>query len=116
MFILAGICSIVMAALNNILSFDMDFVLQILICASVVTGGEYLVGITLNADHSIWDYRGLWGTFSNGQLNVVFILAWVGLSAFGIILFDYIEWRWLHTQPKAYYRFRFISNKKFEFY
>ena len=51
----------------------------------------------------MWDYRGLPGTFADGQLNLLFCLAWVMLSFVGIPLLDYIEWKFMNVEPKPYY-------------
>ena len=103
MFILAGCCSVVMAGLNNIFSYNMPFELQVLISSFACIAGEYLVGITLNQNFTIWDYRGMWGTFASGQLNIFYCLAWVALSIFGIPMLDYVEWRFFDDETKPYY-------------
>ena len=102
MMILAGCCSLVMAGLNNVFSFDMPFELQVAISSAACICGEYLVGITMNQNFTIWDYRNMWGTFAGGQLNVIFCAAWVLLSIIGIPLLDYMEWKFLNGE-KPYY-------------
>jgi hypothetical protein len=111
MFILAGCCSLVMAWVNDNLSYDMPFWKQVVIASAACIGGEYLTGIIANRQFNIWDYRGLWGTFAGGQLNIVFCLAWVFLSIIGIPLMDYIEWKFLGDETKPYY---IICGKKIE--
>lgn len=113
MFLLAGCCSLIMAGLNNIFSFDMPFLLQIMMsgCACII--GEYIFGLLFNGDFTIWDYRGLPGTFANGQLNVLFCILWLLLSAIGIPIMDYVEWKYFKEEPKPYY---IIFGKKVYFY
>ena len=48
-----------------------------------ITGLEYLIGVTLNRRHRIWDYRKRWMNLQ-GQICPAFALAWCGLS--GIVL------------------------------
>ena len=108
MYVLAGFCSIIMAGLNNIFSFNMPFWLQVLLASASCIGGEYVTGMLVNQDFSIWDYRNLPLTFANGQLNAIFCLAWVGISIIGIPLLDYVEWRFMKSGEKPYY----IINKK----
>lgn len=113
MFVLAGCCSLVMAWINNIISYDMEFIQQILLASFACISGEWLTGIIANQNFTIWDYRGLWGTFAGGQLNIIFCLFWVVLSAIGIPLMDYIEWKFLGDKTKPYY---IIFGKKIYFY
>lgn len=44
-----------------------------------ITGLEYLMGVTLNRRHRIWDYRKRWMNLQ-GQICPAFALAWCGLS------------------------------------
>lgn len=113
MFVLAGFCSLIMAGLNNKFSYDMPFELQVLLSAAACILGEYVTGILVNRDFSIWDYRGMAGTFAGGQLNIFFCLAWVALSIIGIPLLDFVEWKYLGDEVKPYY---IICGKKIYLY
>lgn len=103
MYILAGFCSVIMAGLNDLFSFDMQFPLQVSIASIACIFGEYITGLLVNQNFEIWDYRNLPGTFANDQLNIVFCLAWFGLSIIGIPLLDYVEWKIMKQEPKPYY-------------
>lgn len=103
MYILAGFCSVIMAGLNDLFSFDMQFPLQVGVASVACIFGEYITGLLVNQNFEIWDYRDLPGTFADGQLNVVFCLAWFGLSIIGIPLLDYVEWKFMKQEPKPYY-------------
>ena len=60
MFLLAGFAGLFFIdGLNDMFSYDMDYLLQILICTIAITAGEYVVGITLNQNYTIWDYRNM---------------------------------------------------------
>lgn len=113
MFILAGVCGLIMAGLNNIFSYDMPFSLQVLISSLACIVGEYVTGMICNRQFNIWDYRNLPFTFANGQLNLFFCLAWVFLCIIGIPLLDYVEWEFMGGDTKPYYR---IFGKKIYFY
>ena len=110
MFLLAGCCSLVMAGLNNIFSFDMPFLIQVFISGFVCSVGEYIFGILFNKNFTIWDYRNLPGTFANNQLNILFCILWLLLSVIGIPIMDYVEWKYFKEEPKPYY---IIFGKKF---
>lgn len=113
MFILAGCCALIMAWLNNIFSYDMPFKWQVLLAALACVCGEYITGIIANRDFKIWDYRNLPFTFAGGQLNLFFCLVWVALSAIGIPIMDYVEWKYMGDETKPYY---IIDGKKIYFY
>lgn len=113
MFLLAGCCSLVMAGLNNIFSFNMPFLIQVFISGFVCSVGEYIFGMLFNKNFTIWDYRNLSGTFANNQLNILFCILWLLLSMIGIPIMDYVEWKYFKEEPKPYY---IIFGKKFYLY
>lgn len=115
MFFLAGVCGIFLFLLNNIFTYEMDFLLQTIISSIVCTFLEYCTGMLINQNFNIWDYRGLFGTFGNGQVNIFFSCAWGIISLFAIPLFDYIDWHYFNYKPdiKPYYK---ILGKKFYLY
>lgn len=113
MFILAGCCALIMTGLNNIFSYDFPFIYQVLISSFFCILGEFVTGILLNSNYTIWDYRNLPYTFAYGQLNLFFCLAWVVLSIIGIPLLDYVQWKFLKDETKPYY---IIFGKKIYLY
>ena len=108
MYILAGFCAVIMGGLNNLFSFNMPFGWQVLLASAACIVGEYITGVIVNQNFTVWDYRNLPLTFANGQLNAFFCLAWVGISIIGIPLLDYVEWHYMKSGEKPYY----IINKK----
>lgn len=112
MYYLAGFLGILGFFLNNIFSYNMDFILQSSICTIIGTIGEGIVGNIFNLDHHIWDYRNLPLSFWNDQINLFFILLWFILFVFAIPLLDYIGWKcW--NEEKPYY---VIFGKKINIY
>lgn len=93
MFWLAAICSIFIALLNTIFTYDVDYLVQVFSCGIFCTIAEYICGMCYNSDYHIWDYRTLPLSSPDGQINLFFTFAWMGISAVGIILMDYIEWK-----------------------
>lgn len=103
MYYLAGILGVIAYFINNILSYDFDFSLQVLIMTAIGTFGEGLVGNIFNKDYHIWDYRMLPLSFWNDQCNLIFVLCWLVLFIIGIPLLDYIGYKcW--NEPKPYYK------------
>lgn len=92
MFVLAGFVGLIAMLLNDKFTYEMDILLQLGICTTLTTILEYFVGITLNFDYSIWDYR---ESFMNldGQICLPFTGIWFCLFGILIPLLDYIEWK-----------------------
>lgn len=103
MLFTASVCSICIITLNDVYSYDLDFIVQVIICAIYCTIVEYLVGYYLvNQDHHIWDYT---NQFMNlhGQICLLFSFVWAIISAITIPLFDYIDYL-VFDGPRPYYR------------
>lgn len=112
MYYLAGFLGLIGFFLNNIFSYNMDFILQCSICTMLSTIAEGIVGNLINLDYHIWDYRNLPLSFWNDQINILFIFLWFVLFFFSIPLLDYIGWKcW--NEKKPYY---VIFGKKINIY
>lgn len=110
MFILAGLAgAIFIDGLNNLFSYEMDFLLQIFICSTSITIGELIVGLIWNQDYSIWNYTNMPFNYM-GQICLPFYFLWMLLSAIFIPFLDYIEWKVFDYKPEMppYYK---ICNK-----
>lgn len=92
MFMLAGAISLIALLINDCFTYEMDFILQVFICTIATILGEYLVGITLNQDYSIWNYKNQFCNL-NGQICLVFGLLWLVIMTFLIPILDYVEWK-----------------------
>lgn len=106
MFFLAGLSALFFIdGLNDIFSYDMDYLLQCIICATAITVGELIVGLFLNGDYSIWDYRNVPFNYE-GQICLPFYFLWMVLSAIFIPVLDYIEWKWFNYESEnpPYYK------------
>lgn len=109
MMFCASICVIPMIYLNNIFTYNVDFLLQLLLCSVHATLIEYCFGMIFNTDYHIWDYRNMPFNIS-GQICLLFSLVW-GLIAFFVIpLMDWIDYHVFNYKPdtKPYYK---IGNK-----
>lgn len=91
MFYLAGIIGILILSINEWLSYDTDFLLQVFICGTCALIGEFLCGVIFNADYQIWDYRNLPFNFM-GQIQLYFAIIWYILCAIFIPILDYIDY------------------------
>ena len=115
MFVLAGICGVLFIdGLNNVFTYDMNFILQILICMICITVCEYIVGTIFNSDFSIWDYRNVFLNYK-GQICVPFTLIWGLISFISIPILDYIEWKIFKYKPNTPPYYKIFGRKIFQF-
>lgn len=117
MFLLAGFCGVfIIDSLNNIFSFDMDYLLQIIIATTLCTIAEGFAGIIVNKwlNLDIWDYSNLPFTFFYGQCNLYFVGAWTLLVAVGIIICDFINYYILKDDCTVPY-YKIFGKKIFKF-
>lgn len=93
MFMLGGICFVIMGLLNeHIFPWDMSLVAQSIVSAVVITILEFVTGCVVNLwlGWQIWDYSDIPFNLC-GQICLVFSVAWCFLSTIGIILDDWIR-------------------------
>ena len=103
MFIVGGICFLLLGVINNYLPWTMGLVKQALVGAATITAVEFISGLILNVrlGFNIWDY-------SDAPLNILgqiclpYSFAWIFLSVIGIFLDDYLRWK-LYGEQKPHY-------------
>lgn len=108
MFVLAGFLGVFCVdSVNNVLSFDCDYIVQILISTILCIIGEGISGIILNVwlQLNVWDYSKMaFGTFFFGQCNVIFCVAWaLIIGLFAIFYCDAYNYYILKIEPCPYY-------------
>lgn len=116
MWVVGGICGMIISQINNYFSFEMDFVLQVIMSMLICTAIEGYTGLLINQDFSIWDYRHLWGTFLYGQLNMIFMCAWGLISMFSIPILDYLEWVFFDERNESYKPYYKVFGKRYYLY
>lgn len=105
MFLVGGICFLLIGLLNEQLTFDMSLRWQLFLGGLLVTIVELISGLILNRwlGLNVWDYSGLplnlWG-----QISLPFTLLWIPLSGGAILLDDYLRYRWF-GEERPHYRF-----------
>lgn len=103
MFIVGGVCFLLIGGLNNFLPWKMGLVKQAMIGAAVVTGVEFISGCVLN----LWLGLGVWD-YSQMPLNVLgqvclpYCVIWFGLSFVGIWLDDFLRWKLYGEETPRY--------------
>ena len=103
MFLLGGICFIALGLINEVLPWDMPLLLQMFIGGMIITVLEFITGCIVNLwlGWNVWDYSelpfNLWG-----QISLFSSIVWVGLSLAGIVLDDYIRWKFFGEEKPKY--------------
>jgi uncharacterized membrane protein len=105
MFVLGGVCLLVLGGLNNWFPWTLGLLWQSLIGAAVITALELVTGIVVNLwlNLGVWDYQHM-PLNLYGQICVPFIAAWVPLAAFAIVLDDWLR-HWVFGEVKPMYKF-----------
>lgn len=106
MFLLGGLCFVLIGGINEGLDWDMPLVLQMLIGAAIVTLAELAVGCVVNLwlGWGVWDYSGEWGDLF-GQICPRFSVLWFLISGLVILLDDWLRWRWYGEERPRYRMF-----------
>ncbi len=105
MALVGGLCFVLIGAINEYIPWEMKFIQQSFIGASIIIVVEFVAGLILNVWLSlgIWDYSDLPFNIL-GQICLYFYFAWLFLSAVAIVLDDYLRY-WLFKEEKPHYRF-----------
>ena len=103
MFLLGGICFIALGLINEVIPWNMPLLLQMFIGGIIITVLEFITGCVVNLwlGWNVWDYSelpfNLWG-----QISLFSSIGWVGLSLVGIVLDDFIRWKFF-SEDKPHY-------------
>lgn len=94
MFLLGGICFVIMGLLNeHIFPWRLSLTMQSIISACVITFFEFITGCIVNLwlEWNVWDYSGLPFNLL-GQICLYYFLLWIPLSVIGIVLDDWLRY------------------------
>lgn len=103
MFFIGGASFLIIGLFNEIISWNMGLIWQCLIGGGIITALEMIFGIVLNIylKLNIWDYSSLPLNFM-GQVCIPFSMIWCGLSCVGILLDDFIRYRFFGEEKPRY--------------
>ena len=103
MFILGGICFIVLGLINEIFSWDTPLISQMVIGGVIITILEFITGCIVNLwlGWNIWDYSNLPLNLL-GQICLPFSILWYFISAIGIVIDDYIRYIYFDEEYPRY--------------
>lgn len=106
MFVLGGICFVLLGRINEVIPWDMPLWMQVLIGTAIITAMEFITGCIVNLwlGWKVWDYSNV--PFNVlGQICLPYILLWIPISLAGIVSDDYLR-HWLFKEEKPYYCWR----------
>ena len=94
MFVVGGLCFLLLGSINNCLSWNMWLVWQAIIGAVGITIIEFSAGLIVNLwlKLNVWDYSNLPMNIL-GQICLPYTLLWIPLAIIGILLDDYLRWK-----------------------
>ena len=104
MFLLGGICFIALGLINEVIPWDMPLLLQMFIGGIIITVLEFITGCVVNLwlGWNVWNYSELPFNLL-GQISLFSSIGWVGLSLVGLVLDDFIRWKFF-SEDKPHYR------------
>lgn len=106
MFIVGGVCFLLVGLINDGLFYHMmPFRQQMVIGGVIVTIVEFIAGYIFNirCGLGIWDYSQMPFNIM-GQVCLPFTLLWILLSGIAIVFDDYLRY-WLFDDVKPKYKF-----------
>lgn len=111
MFVLGGLCFIGLGLINEILPWDMPLWQQVLIGACLITALEFLTGCVVNLwlGWRVWDYSHMPGNVL-GQICPQYFTYWLPVSVAGIVLDDWLRFRWW-GEEHPHYNIGFTRSK-----
>lgn len=102
MFVLGGICFVIVGLINQVLPRNTGLFWQSIIGASFITAAELVTGLIVNRwlGLQVWDYSHLpYNLF--GQVSLRYFFLWIVLAAVAIWVDDRIrKWLFGETPPK----------------
>ena len=106
MFLLGGLCFILIGGLNNYISWEMSIIKQGIIGALIVTSLEFIFGLVLNLylNLGIWDYSNMPFNIL-GQICLPFLIGWFFLSLVAIFVDDWLRYILFKEEKPHYHLF-----------
>ena len=104
MFILGGICFVLIGFINEYLPRETSVLAQMVIAAVLVTAAEFIAGTVINRllGWHVWDYSRMPYNLQ-GQVCLLYANLWFLLSFPAILLDDWLRWKWF-GEPSPHYQ------------
>ena len=103
MFLVGGLCFVLIGGINNYLPWSLGIVQQSLIGAVIITAVELIAGLIVNVwlGLGVWDYSNLPLNFM-GQISLLFFVLWIPLATVAIFIDDWLRYK-LFDEEKPHY-------------
>lgn len=103
MFVLGGICFVLLGIINEVIPWCMALWKQIIMGTITITLLEFVVGCIVNLwlGWNVWDYSNVPLNIL-GQICLPYMILWVPISLAGIVLDDYLRY-WIFGEEKPHY-------------
>ncbi|HHU74297.1 MAG TPA: hypothetical protein GXZ28_06715 [Clostridiales bacterium] len=103
MFLAGGICFILIGLINEVVSWKMSLISQMVVSAGIITIVELVFGLIVNVwlGLNVWDYSSKPYNFM-GQICLLYTGYWFLLSPLAIILDDYLRYFLLKEEKPRY--------------
>ncbi len=103
MFILGGLCFLLLGLINEKYTRDIPLVLQMLFGTFIITSLEFIAGCILNLwlGLNVWDYYDLPFNIL-GQICLPYMFLWFLLSPVCIIVDDYMRYLFFGSEKPSY--------------
>lgn len=104
MFVLGGLCFLLVGAINQAGRREMPLLIQALIGSAVITGLEFVTGYIVNIrlHMNVWSYSGIPYNIM-GQVCLPYMVLWFFLSVGCIIADDWLRY-YLFDEEKPHYK------------
>ena len=103
MFLLGAVCFILIGLVNEVFEWDTPLILQMFCGCAIITALEFVTGCIVNLwlGWDVWDYsRYKFNVL--GQISLRSSVGWYFLSLVGIVLDDYIRYRFFGEEKPRY--------------
>lgn len=103
MMIAGGICFILIGLINEVYSWEVAFVSQMVISSTIITAVEFISGLIVNVwmGLDVWDYSGQPYNLM-GQICILYSIIWFFLSPLAILMDDYLRYFLLGEEKPRY--------------
>lgn len=100
MFVLSGVCFIIIDMLNQAWKNVRSLIFLIVLCTLIITVLEFFTGLIVNLwlGLGVWDYSKMPFNLM-GQICLLFSLLWLLVSCFAVLLDDLLRWFFFHDAP-----------------
>ena len=100
MFVAGGTCFLLIGQLSHVRP-RLPLLPRAVVGAGIVTMVELAIGLLVNRDFAVWDYRDRMGNFL-GQICPMFTLLWIPVSLLALALHDLLDRRLNAVQNRIF--------------